>query len=392
MTTFKATLSSHRKKDGTARLSIRVTHRRVSRYLPTDTYLAPDQYTRTGRIKDQRIIDSSDAMIRELRQKVDALGWQAQDMTCDEVCDAIRRREEIVLPFWEHVAAAAATKSKSTSLSYAAAAKAFREFAGDMDAATITRHDVQRWVTMMEMRGLRPSVIKLYLSRLRAVHEKLRFQYNDEERGIVRIPWQPFSKVQLPKMNEASHVRLTREQVQKLIDFVPADRNAAFARKVWLLSFGLMGMNYADLWHYDGSFDVIRYRRRKIAGMVGSGADMEVRVEPCVRGLVEALRVGDRFWFSERWRRYDAAIAQLGKSFLSLTEELGFKVTFYSARHSWASMARNEAGVDKWTVDECLCHQHNDLKMADIYIQRDFRHLWEANARTLALFSWPEEW
>ena len=60
--------------------------------------------------------------------------------------------------------------------------------------------------------------------------------------------------------------------------------------------------------------------------------------------------------------------------------------TFYAARHTWASLAR-KAGVEKATIDECLVHK-GDFAMADIYAERNWELLQDANKKVLALFNW----
>jgi integrase len=60
--------------------------------------------------------------------------------------------------------------------------------------------------------------------------------------------------------------------------------------------------------------------------------------------------------------------------------------TFYAARKTWASLARR-AGVEKATIDECLCHI-GDFPVADIYIERDWELLNAANRRAIALLRW----
>lgn len=61
-------------------------------------------------------------------------------------------------------------------------------------------------------------------------------------------------------------------------------------------------------------------------------------------------------------------------------------VTFYAARHTWASLAR-KAGVEKATIDECLCHK-GDFTLTDIYAERSWDLMTEANRKVLQLFSW----
>ena len=64
--------------------------------------------------------------------------------------------------------------------------------------------------------------------------------------------------------------------------------------------------------------------------------------------------------------------------------------TFYAARHSWATIARNDCRIDKATVDECLNHVGN-MQLADVYIKKDWRIQWDVNKKVLDLFTWTEK-
>lgn len=64
---------------------------------------------------------------------------------------------------------------------------------------------------------------------------------------------------------------------------------------------------------------------------------------------------------------------------------LDFSITTNWARHSWASIARNKAGIAKADVDFCLGHVNNDFKMADIYIDIDYSICDKANRAVLDL-------
>lgn len=66
-------------------------------------------------------------------------------------------------------------------------------------------------------------------------------------------------------------------------------------------------------------------------------------------------------------------------------------VTTNWARHTWASLARNKAGVPKADVDFCLGHVNNDYKMADIYIDIDYGVCDRANRAVLDLLQKKEE-
>ena len=55
----------------------------------------------------------------------------------------------------------------------------------------------------------------------------------------------------------------------------------------------------------------------------------------------------------------------------------------YAARHSWATIALNKVGIDKYTVHSALNHVDEAMKVTDIYIERDFISLKQANAKVV---------
>jgi integrase len=63
-------------------------------------------------------------------------------------------------------------------------------------------------------------------------------------------------------------------------------------------------------------------------------------------------------------------------------------ILFHLARHTMATLAANKAGIDIARVDEMLNHSDSTLKLARVYIERDYSVLWEANRKLLSLFKW----
>ena len=55
----------------------------------------------------------------------------------------------------------------------------------------------------------------------------------------------------------------------------------------------------------------------------------------------------------------------------------------YAARHSWATIALNKVGVDKYIVHAALNHVDEAMKVTDIYIERDFANENRANAKVV---------
>lgn len=48
-----------------------------------------------------------------------------------------------------------------------------------------------------------------------------------------------------------------------------------------------------------------------------------------------------------------------------------------------ATIAINDVRIDKWTVNEMLCHTDLSMKVTDLYIKKDFSPINEANFRLL---------
>ncbi|MDR1543504.1 MAG: transposase, partial [Prevotellaceae bacterium] len=58
-------------------------------------------------------------------------------------------------------------------------------------------------------------------------------------------------------------------------------------------------------------------------------------------------------------------------------------LTFYAARHTWATLAENSVGIDKYTVHKCLNHVDEKMRMTDRYTKTDWRPINKANRQVL---------
>ena len=153
-------------------------------------------------------------------------------------------------------------------------------------------------------------------------------------------------------------------------------------------------MNSVDMYYAEPvKRNTLVYNRRKTASRRDDKAEMRVRIDSCLDCLME--KYGDPrnkrlFNFYTRYatpfnfnKALNTGLKQIGKI-------LGIEgLEFYAARHSWATIARSsDAGVDKSTVHEALNHVSSNLAITDIYIDRDWSVIWNANKKVLALFDW----
>lgn len=74
----------------------------------------------------------------------------------------------------------------------------------------------------------------------------------------------------------------------------------------------------------------------------------------------------------------------LGRNVRELGEELGIRgLTYYAARHTWATWAANDCGIDIYTVEKALCHKPSGLGVTETYIKPDYRRTDNANRLVL---------
>ncbi|MDR1674948.1 MAG: phage integrase SAM-like domain-containing protein [Tannerella sp.] len=92
MATFKAVVEKHHKKtDGTFNVKIRVTHKRVVKYMATSLFVTKEEVTKSTKIKNQAVLDVLEETVRKYRNACNALGERLDAMTADQVVDYLKR-------------------------------------------------------------------------------------------------------------------------------------------------------------------------------------------------------------------------------------------------------------------------------------------------------------
>lgn len=400
-------LAHHKRRNGAYNLKIRVTFKRKSSYFSTSVMVYPSDLTKNMELKGTEIKLKAMALVKELNDAVgDLTLTQLESMDVNGICDHIRRvlnPESFRLDFLEYTLKQAAKKPSGTALCYRSMVSALKRYTG-RDALDISEINVRflrgfetflgeeaNYKDKKEKKGRK---VSQYLGAVHHIHNLARLEFNEPDTGIMRIPINPFDYYRVPAQKAASHRNKSVEFIQKMIDA----RSELKGRErlgvdVFLLSFALMGMNSPDLYEARPLKNgVIHYNRTKTRGRRGDDAEMRVKVEKCIAPLVDeyADPSGERlFNFHERYASFNGLTVAVNTGLRSWAKGAGEDaVTLYNARHSFATIAHSsKCGVDKSTVDECLCHA-SSMKMADIYIAKDWEVLFQANRKVLALFDW----
>lgn len=419
MATFKAeVIEHHKKKDGTFNIKIRVTHHRVKRYVATPLFVTKDDMTRSLKIKNQKIIDSTDAIIKKYRDACNVLGEKLDAMTVDQVVEYVKGHKEKEQAFYLDIVQYCRKKIKEmiqtghegNARTYEIMLSALIQFTGreTVSVSEITAKFVEAFATWIQSRPEKKGrskgykrAVSLYLSNLRALHNMAKSEFNDEDSGVINIPLSPFAKFKVPKTPATRKRALSVDVIRAIVALPytvvrqPGANRHNLAKDVFLLSFGLVGMNSIDLFNCDCLQDGrITYKRTKTTNRREDKAEISIKIEPEIMPLIEKYRdtTGERVF--KFYRMYTSSqtfncavnkgLKQIEKKLKAKDKDIGVDdLEYYAARHSWATIARNAAKVDKYTVHAALNHVDDDMKTTDIYIDKDFTLIDEANRKVL---------
>ena len=408
MATFKATIGRLR-ADNTYAIRIRVIHLRGVAYIPTDIYVSK-QYVRKSKksgivISDYRVLDKTDALIRRYMRICDENDLRGLDVKGVVALINARDRNDVMATDFVAYVKREAEKMKlaghaGTAINRITAINAFcRAFGSEtIPLSSLTRKRVRD--AFLSISGKRaPS---LYKAQLQAAYNTLMKEYNID---ADIIPFNPLAGIDVAKHEPPKKRALDIDKIMSIFEMkdeplTEGTKGARYnlAKDVFMLSFFLVGMNSADLFscsqYKDGR---IIYERQKTRNRRSDKALMSVKVPDAAMSLFEKYRdtedSGHVFRF---WRMYadkGTFNAAINKGLDVVGKRIGEpELTFYAARHSWATIAVNDCGVDKWTVHLALNHVDPVTAVTDIYIKKSWKPVDEANEKVIeALFRQNEE-
>lgn len=421
MATFKPEIQNKR-ADGTYNVRIRVTHNRQIKRLSTPIYATSADLTKSLKIKNVQIQNLCDDIIIKCRDFCSGLGFAINTMSIDELVDKLKNHlqggEHFTLDFFEYTRKEVAKMKVSTGGVYTNTLSALERFLlrSDLDISEINAAFLRSFETFLEnepsQRGNNRKstkapktekggrAVSAYLACIRAIHNRAKAEYNDEDRGLIRIPFSPFKNFKIQPQPKTKKRALPVEVIQAIID-IPYEPEKIggkwsrfnLAKDCFIISFVLVGMNSVDMYHAGAltKESILGYNRQKTEGRRDDSAEIRIRVEGAIDVLLEKYKDSKRlFNFYRHYIDPDGFNRAINKGLKQIGEAVGVDgLNFYAARHSWATLARSAAvGIDKATVHEALNHADKDMKVTDIYIERDWSTIWNANEKVLALFDW----
>lgn len=405
MATFKAEVYAHQKKaDGTYNIKIRVTHNQRKKYIATVWYVSKDDLTRSLKIKNPKYITLTDELIKRYRSACDMIGESLKDMDVEQVVEAITADKETSfdLDIVEYARGVIKdmrdTGHTGNAAAYKVALDNLVKFAGreHISVKEITVRFLSDWVKWIKENcditsGYAPNN---YLSKIRAIHNRAKKEFNDEDAGLIRIPNSPFTHIDMPKLPPVRKRALSADMIRRIAELpyetVTHAGNSRFnlAKDVFLLSLCLVGMNGIDLYNCEDCKDGrITYMRTKTMKRRSDNAELSIRIEPVIQSLVDKYRdpTGKRVF---KFYKMYGSMATFSTALNRGLKKIGALIDvddleFYAARHTWATIAINDVGIDKYTVHSALNHVDETMRVTDIYIKKDWSHIDAANQKVL---------
>ncbi len=207
-TIFKSVvLEHHKKQDNTYNVKIRITHNRQTRYISTNIFVTKEDMTRGLKIKSQNIIDKLKQEVEKYQEIANTIGIdEAKAMSVTDVIAYIQNykleRKAFELDFIKFgegvVKELEDAGNKGNAYVYKVALNSVKTYLGrdSMDISEVTvqfLHDYCNWLQTKPDRKNRPDkptgrrTPSLYLANLRALHNKAKDKYNEEDKGIIKI-------------------------------------------------------------------------------------------------------------------------------------------------------------------------------------------------------------
>ena len=364
MTTLKVMVRKPR-IDGLYSVYIRIVHNRKPGYIKTDKIVDKNHITSNGELIDPVVNEYCSMLIRQYTDRLNRINTSLWDVK--EVIDYLLKTAEEVC-FSEYARTFVSCMEKEgferNARNYQLAVNHLERYLGTTRImfSHLTTAVLKKWI---ENLSHTKRAKEMYPTCIRQIFKKAIIEYNDEEREIKRIKFNPWEKITIPKSDNGVQRAISAEACReffnrplpetKMISSLPE-----LARDVSLLSLCLGGINTVDLYelkkenYKDG---IIGYKRAKTRHSRRDEAYIEMRVEPFIQSTF------DKYLSHDGMKKEDY-------------------YCYYTFRHTWAAIAQNDCDANLYEVAFGMNHSHG-LNVTRGYVKIDFTPAWELNAKVI---------
>ena len=416
MLTIKAEIKKDSLRvDGTYNVKLRFTLNRKVKRLSTSLFVRPEELTKTGDFKkNTKIYKEVETLLTAYQSKCNAMQIDLNHYSLDYIFKLLKFEEQKEKPidfisFSREWIVHAPMKRTDT---YETTIRSVISFIGkdNLDVSEIKVSFLNKYTEYLKKRrdernhklsiaGKRiPSnrTVSLYLGCIRHLFKEAQRKYNNTEDNLMLIPHSPFDHFRIPRQEATRKRALDRNTIKAIWELPYMNKVKGYkstcrydlAKDCFIMSFCLMGMNSVDLYNATEFKDGrIIYNRTKTKDRRLDNARMEVVVPKLILPLMEKYKdkTGQRlFNFHHYYADHKAFNKAINYGLKEIGSQLGIDdLEYYAARHSWATIALNKVGIDKYTIHAALNHVDESMRVTDIYIERDFVNENKANAKVV---------
>ncbi|CUQ53555.1 transposase [Phocaeicola vulgatus] len=416
MLTIKAEIKrSELKVDGTYNVKIRFTLDRKVKRLSTNLVVTQQDLTKSLKFKEDTSIKREiDRLVLYYREQCLKLQLDQNHYSLDEIIEFLNGEQEKqqTIDFIKFSREWIASTTIKGAPNYTTAINALVRFVGkeELDINLITLDFLEQFKAFLigerdartkklMQQGKRVTsnrTLSLYLVSIKKLFNEAKRKFNKKDKNLILIPNSPFEDFKIPKQEATRKRAIPADIIKKVWKLPYKDMKKGYkstcrynlAKDCFILSFCLIGINSADLYNATKMRgNTIIYNRTKTKARRLDGAKMMVDIPKIVQPLIDKYKdsTGKRLF---NFYQYYGDEKTFNKAINSGLKEIGSilevdDLEYYAARHSWATIALNKVGIDKYIVHAALNHIDDSMKVTDIYIERDFVNENKANAKVV---------
>ena len=416
MLTIKAEIKrSELKVDGTYNVKITFTLDRMVKRLCTNLFVTQQDLTKSLKFKEDTSIKREiDRLVLYYREQCLKLQLDQNHYSLDEIIEFLNGEQEKqqTIDFIKFSREWIASTTIKGAPNYTTAINALVRFVGkeELDINLITLDFLEQFKAFLigerdartkklMQQGKRVTsnrTLSLYLVSIKKLFNEAKRKFNKKDKNLILIPNSPFEDFKIPKQEATRKRAIPADIIKKVWKLPYKDMKKGYkstcrynlAKDCFILSFCLIGINSADLYNATKMRgNTIIYNRTKTKARRLDGAKMMVDIPKIVQPLIDKYKdsTGKRLF---NFYQYYGDEKTFNKAINSGLKEIGSilevdDLEYYAARHSWATIALNKVGIDKYIVHAALNHIDDSMKVTDIYIERDFVNENKANAKVV---------
>ena len=396
-------------------IRLRFTLDRRMKRLSTSLFATQKDLTKDFKIKSSSHLKAKvERLIRDYQEKCSQLQVELNNYTIEDIMDYLdgEHQKQQTIDFIKFSREWIASATIKGAPNYTTAINALVRFVGkeELDINLITLDFLEQFKAFLigerdartkklMQQGKRVTsnrTLSLYLVSIKKLFNEAKRKFNKKDKNLILIPNSPFEDFKIPKQEATRKRAIPADIIKKVWKLPYKDMKKGYkstcrynlAKDCFILSFCLIGINSADLYNATKMRgNTIIYNRTKTKARRLDGAKMMVDIPKIVQPLIDKYKdsTGKRLF---NFYQYYGDEKTFNKAINSGLKEIGSilevdDLEYYAARHSWATIALNKVGIDKYIVHAALNHIDDSMKVTDIYIERDFVNENKANAKVV---------